>query len=343
MTSPLPPPSFRARASGRATPAHFAWLSVGAAVLTIGSKSTAYVMTGSVGLLSEALESGVNLVAAFITLGMLTIAARPPDDDHEFGHDKAEYFASGAEGVLVVLAAVAIGAASYGHLARPATLVLSPLGLGLSVFGSLVNLLVARLLFAAGRRHGSIALEADAQHLMADVWTSAAVLVGVGAAVATRWPPLDALIGLSIAVHILWSGAKLLRRSVLGLLDTTLPTEERAVLRRVLESYAPRGARYHALRTRQSGGRRFVNVHVLVPGDWTVKQGHDLLEALEADLRAALGRVVVLTHLEPIEDPASWDDVELDREPSSRSPESLALEARMATEARWVGPGSARQ
>jgi len=302
----------------------FAWLSIAAAVTTICLKAAAYWMTGSVGLLSDAIESVVNLVAAVVTLTMLAVAARPPDDEHAYGHGKAEYFASGMEGALILLAAAAIGWAAIERLGTPRPIERAGVGLAISTLASLVNLGVARVLLQAGRRYQSIALEADAHHLMTDVWTSAGVLVGIGAVALTGWQRLDPIVALIVATNIIWCGAKLVRRSALGLLDTALAQTERDALRDVLERHARGPVQFHAVRTRQAGARRFVSMHVLVPGEWTVRQGHDLLEQIEQDIRAAIPNATVLTHLEALEDPAAWQDEGLDRggSPSTTGPRS---------------------
>ncbi len=297
----------------------FAWLSIAAAIVTIGPKGTAYSLTGSVGLLSDALESVVNLAAAVLTLSMLTIAARPPDDDHAYGHSKAEYFASGVEGALILLAAAGIGWAAIGRLRAPQPIAQPGLGLAISTGASLVNFVVARVLLKAGHRHRSIALEADAHHLLTDVWTSAGVFLGVGAVAITGWQRLDPIVALLVAANIVWCGVQLMRRSALGLLDTALTPPERQVLGEVLERYAKPSLQFHAVRTRQAGTRRFVSMPVLVPGDWTVSRGHRLLEEIEHDICAALPSTTVLTHLEALEDPAAWQDDGLDRAASSAS------------------------
>ncbi|MGH7341497.1 MAG: cation diffusion facilitator family transporter [Candidatus Rokuibacteriota bacterium] len=291
----------------------FAWLSVAAAVLTIALKLLAYLLTASVGLLSDALESLVNLAGALLALAMLIVAARPPDEDHAYGHGKAEYFSSVLEGTLILAAAVSIGVAAVGRLLEPRPLEQIGLGLGVSIVASLFNLGVAVVLLRAGRRHQSITLEANARHLLTDVWTSAGVVVGVGAVAVTGWQRLDPIVALLVAGNIVRTGIGLMRRSVSGLMDAALPEVEVRVLRDVLARHAESGARFHALRTRRAGPRRFVSVHILVPGDWTVARGHQLLERIEADLRAALASVSVLTHLEPLDDPSSWADIGLDR------------------------------
>ncbi|MEW5981863.1 MAG: cation diffusion facilitator family transporter [Acidobacteriota bacterium] len=293
----------------------FAWLSVVAAILTIALKTIAYLVTGSVGLLSDALESLVNLAGALMALAMLAVAARPPDDDHAYGHTKAEYFASVVEGTLILAAAVSIGAAAIHRLMYPRALEQIGLGLGVSVLASLVNFTVALVLLRAGRRFHSITLEANARHLFTDVWTSAGVLAGVGAVALTGWLRLDPIVALLVAANIVRAGTAIVRRSVSGLMDSALPAGEVRAVCDVLERYAESGAQFHALRTRQSGPRRFVSVHILVPGHWTVLRGHQLLERIEADVRAALVNVTVFTHLEALDDPASWEDLALDRTP----------------------------
>jgi len=308
----------------------FAWLSIGAAILTMALKAAAYVLTGSVGLLSDALESFVNLAGGLMALTMLIVAAGPPDDDHPFGHDKAEYFSSILEGTLILVAAGAIGVAAAQRLMHPRPLEQIGLGLVISVIAALVNLGVGLVLLRAGQRHLSITLEANAQHLLTDVWTSAGVLVGVGAVALTGWQRLDPIIALIVAGNIVATGVRLVRRSVSGLMDSALPAEDQRTLQRVLAQYADAGVQFHALRTHQAGARRFVSFHVLVPGGWTVHRGHSLLERIEADIRGALSHATVLTHLESLEDPASWDDIELDR-PTIAPPETQSREGEPPT------------
>jgi cation diffusion facilitator family transporter len=291
----------------------FAWLSIAAALATMGLKAAAFLLTGSVGLLSDALESGVNLAGALMALAMLTIAARPADEEHAYGHSKAEYFASGVEGTLILGAAATIAYEAVRHFRAPHPLNRIGAGLAVSVAASLVNLGVALVLRRAGTLSRSVSLTANANHLLADVLTSAGVLAGVGAVALTGWQRLDPLVALVVAANIVWTGGRIVRESVLGLMDTALPAAEMVTLRRVLDAYAADGVQHHALRTRQSGARRFVSVHVLVPGDWTVHHGHQLLERIEADIRAVLPSASVFTHLESLDDPASWEDIHLDR------------------------------
>jgi cation diffusion facilitator family transporter len=291
----------------------FAVLSVVAAVVTIGLKTAAYVITGSIGLLSDALESLANLVAALVALYALWVAARPPDEEHTYGHTKAEYFSSGFEGLLIVAAAVGIVVAAVRRLIEPQPIQDPALGLLTNALAAVVNLAVARVLLRVGKRHESITLEADAQHLMADVWTSLGVIAGVTAAVATGWHRLDPIVAIAVALNVLRSGSRLLRRSVYGLLDTSLPEETLGEIKAILDAHGGAGVRYHALRTRQAGARRFISFHILVPGNWTVQRGHDLLERIEERIREVVPNSVVDTHLEPIEDPVSWEDTRLER------------------------------
>jgi cation diffusion facilitator family transporter len=295
----------------------FAWLSIAAAVVTFALKVTAYGITGSVGLLSDAIESVVNLAGGFMALAMLTIAARPADEDHTYGHGKAEYFSSGLEGGLILVAAVGIAVAAVDRWLTPRPLEALGLGLGLSLLAALINLGVALGLMRAGRRHNSITLEANAHHLLTDVWTSVGVLLGVGLVALTGWVWLDSLAALGVAGNILWTGVRIVRRSILGLMDAALSADDLGRVQQVLRRYEPMGVQFHAMRSRQSGARKFVSMHVLVPGDWTVQRGHELLDRIEAEIRDALPDAVAFTHLESLDDPASWDDETL--EPRARS------------------------
>jgi cation diffusion facilitator family transporter len=292
----------------------FAWLSIAAAILTLALKATAYFITGSVGLLSDAVESVVNLIGGFLALAMLTVAARPADEDHAYGHGKAEYFSSGVEGGLILVAAFSIAVAAVPRLFLPRPLQELGVGLAVSVVAAAINLVVALALLRAGRRHNSITLEASGRHLLTDVWTSAGVLAGVGAVALTGWQRLDPLVALLVAANIFRTGAGVVRRSIGGLMDTALPAEDLNSIRKVLDGYTAEGAQFHALRTRQAGARIFVSVHVLVPGEWTVQRGHELLEHIEADIRRVLPAAAVFTHLEPLDDPASWADETLERD-----------------------------
>jgi cation diffusion facilitator family transporter len=292
----------------------FAWLSIGAALVTIALKTGAYLLTGSVGLLSDALESLVNLVGAIMALSMLTIAARPADESHVYGHSKAEYFASVTEGLLILGAAVGIISAAVSRLIQPREIEQLGLGLGVSVVASIINLIVARILLREGRARHSITLEADAHHLMTDVWTSAGVIGGVAVAGFTGWSVLDPIVAILVALNIIWTGVRLVDRSVSGLMDAALPIQEQHLIQDVMEKYRQQGVNFHALRTRQAATRRFISVHILVPGDWTVHDAHHIAEDFESDIRQQLGGVVtVFTHLEPAEDELSMEDMYLDR------------------------------
>lgn len=292
----------------------FAWLSALAAVITIVLKTSAWRLTGSVGLLSDALESLVNLAGAVLAIVMLTVAARPEDDDHPYGHGKAEYFSSGVEGTLILIAAVGIAIAAGHRLLSPRPLEQIGLGLAVSVVAALVNLGVALVLLRAGKRYDSITLEANAHHLLTDVWTSVGVLAGVGAVAITGLQWLDPAVGLLVAANIVRTGLQIVHRSVHGLMDRALSAHEQDALRRAMAPHITEPVQVHALRSRQAGSRRFVTMHVLVPGDWSVQRGHALLELIEADIRRAIPNASVLTHLESLDDPASWDDVALDRD-----------------------------
>jgi cation diffusion facilitator family transporter len=292
----------------------YAVLSILAAVFTIGLKVGAYLLTGSVGLFSDAAESLVNLVAAVATLWALTVALRPPDEEHAFGHNKAEYFSSGLESALIIIAAVWIGVTAWGRLMDPQPLQNVGLGLSVTLVATALNGGVALVLLRAGRRLRSISLRADAQHLLTDVWTSVGVVVGIVMVQLTGWLVLDPLIALLVAANIVWTGVRLLQDTAQGLLDRVLPPEELKKISGVLSRYEERNIRFHALRTRAAGQRRFVSMHVLVPGRWTVQRGHDLSEKLEAELAEALqGNTTFFIHIEPSEDPASFADQTLDR------------------------------
>jgi len=299
----------------RASLTRFAWLSIGAAVATITLKTGAYLLTDSVGLLSDAIESLVNLVGAVMALIMLTIAARPADESHVYGHSKAEYFASFIEGLLILGAAAGIAAAAINRLLHPSALEQLGLGLAVSAAASTINLLVARILMRQGKKRQSITLEADAHHLMTDVWTSVGVIIGVAIAGFTGWEILDPLIAIIVAVNVIWTSIRLISRSVGGLMDAALPESDQMAIQAVMKKYREKGVNFHALRTRQAAARRFVSVHILVPGEWTVHDAHHLAEDFELEVRESLeGVVTVFTHLEPIEDELSMEDIFLDRE-----------------------------
>lgn len=291
----------------------YAFLSIGAALLTIALKVGAYFLTGSVGLLSDAAESGVNLVAALVATWALTFAAKPPDKEHAFGHSKAEYFSSGVEGALILVAAVSIAVAAWQRLLHPQPIEQIGIGLGLSLVATAVNGGLAIVLLRAGRRLRSITLRADAHHLLTDVWTSVGVVLGLIFVPLTGWLVLDPLIAFLVAVNIVWTGVRLLRETGSGLLDASMPIAEQRIVTDIFAGYDLQGIQFHALRTRVAGVRRFVSFHVLVPGNWSVQRGHALCEEVELAIMRSLPQTHVLTHLEPLENPRSWDDQNLDR------------------------------
>jgi cation diffusion facilitator family transporter len=292
----------------------YAWLSIGTALVTLAIKWAAWWLTGSVGLLSDALEAFINLGAGLLALWMLRVAASPPDDKHPYGLSKAEYFAAGIEGTLIVLAAAAIIASALPRLIEPQPIETPLLGIALSALASAINFGVALALIRAGRRNQSITLEADGQHLMTDVWTSAGVIVGVALVWGTGWLRLDPLVAIAVGVHIIWAGVRLMRRSVLGLLDVAIPGDDLHEIDKLFAEYSNRyGVSFHALRTRQAGARRFVTFHLLVPDEWSVKRAHQLSEEIESRIRSMVPSASLLTHIEPISDPSSYDDQALDR------------------------------
>lgn len=295
------------------TPTRLAWISIAAAVATMGLKVVAWWLTGSVGLLSDALESSVNLVAAVLLLVTVLFAARPPDATHEYGHEKAELFSAGGEGIMIIAAAAFIVASSVERLVNPSQPDHVAIGLLVSAAAAVVNLVVGLVLLREGRTSGSMALQADGQHLLTDVWTSAGVVVGVALVGITGWERLDPIVGLAVGVNIIITGWRLVGRAGHGLMDPPFPPEERQAVDDVLRRFAGDHVTYHAVRTRTAGQRRFIELHVLVPGSWSVQQGHTLLEEMEAALREVVPHLTVTAHLEPIEDPVSYEDQELDR------------------------------
>jgi cation diffusion facilitator family transporter len=293
----------------------FVYISIAAAILTISLKLIAYLLTNSVGLLSDALESCVNLVAAVVALIMLRLAEKPPDQEHEFGHNKAEYFSSAVEGGLIVLAAFSIIWSAVPRIIHPQPLENVGVGLLVAVGASLINLAASNILVKNGKKYNSITLEADGKHLMTDVLTSGGVLLGIGLIKVTGWMRLDGIVAIGVALNIIWTGYQLLKRSALGLLDTAFPKEEMDKIRRVLEKYGQQNIQFHSLMTRQSGQRKFIFVHILMPGAMDIQHGHNFAEKLENDIRMLFPntQTTVFTHLEPIEDPASMLDINIDR------------------------------
>jgi cation diffusion facilitator family transporter len=288
-------------------------LSILAAILTIALKGTAWALTGSVGMLSDAAESVVNLVAALFAFVVVQWSTRPPDEEHAYGHEKADYLSAGLEGALILIAAVTIGWSAIDRLLHPQGLDSVGIGVAVSVGASLINLAVGRILIRAGREHQSIVLEADGRHLMTDVWTSAGVVIAIVAVALTGVDALDPIVALLVAANIVVTGVRLVRRSTGGLMDRALEPDELSTVDQILREFESDEVRFHALRTRRAGSRAFVSTHVLVPGDWSVQRGHDLAERVEEALREALGNTTVFTHLEPLEDPASFADTGLDR------------------------------
>lgn len=294
----------------------YAWLSVAAALVTLTLTFAAYLLTGSVGLLSAAAELLVNVVAALVAVWALWLAAQPADDVHTYGHTKAEYFSSGVEGALIVLAAAAIVWTAIQHLMHPHALERVDVGLMVGVLAAAINGAVALVMLRGAKRLRSITLEADGHHLLADVWTTVGVLVGVALVGITHWYVLDPIIALLVAANIIWTGMRLIRESGLGLLDTSLEPEDLRIIAGTLAHFRERGIDFHAQRTRKAGTRRFVSMHVLVPGNWTVKRGHDICEEVEMAIHTALPDTTVFTHLEPCEDPVAFEDQQLDRHTS---------------------------
>lgn len=286
----------------------YAWLSIMAALLTIGLKLGAYWVTNSVGLLSDALESGVNLVAAIVALIALTIAARPADEEFMYGYSKVEFFSSGFEGGMILIAASLIIASAIPRLIQPQPIEQVGLGLAISVIASAINFGVSRVLARAARQNNSITLEADARHLMTDVITTGGVLIGVGLVALTGWQRLDPLIALIVAANILFTGISLMRRSARGLMDVSLPPADLQAIRDILEPYETQGITFHALRTRSAAARGFVSMHILVPGSWSVQNSHEVAGQIEGEIRERLPQIGVITHVEPLEDPASVED-----------------------------------
>lgn len=284
-----------------------ALLSIAAAIVTLLLKFGAYFLTGSVGLLSDAIESLVNLGAALIAFTAITIAHRPPDDNHAYGHDKAEYFSSGAEGALILIAAGAIIFSAVSRLLHPAPLDNLGIGAAIALAASAINFGVSRIMLRVAHREDSIALEADAHHLMTDVWTSIGVVAAILVVGVTGWQVLDPLIAIAVGLNIVWMGVQLLRRSTAGLMDAALPAEEVAVIQEAISDVAGPDVPYHALRTRKSGSRRFIDFHLLLPGKTTVQASHDLISQVEAAIEQKLPKTYVTIHVEPREDAASWD------------------------------------
>ncbi len=287
----------------------FAWLSVATGIVVLALKLTAWQLTDSVGLLSDALESTVNIGAALVAVFALRAANRPADAEHHYGHGKAEYLSAMVEGFLILAASAAIIATAVLRLLNPKPLEDVGIGLAISVLASVLNGVVAYILIRVGRSHRSIVLVADGKHLLTDVWTSAGVVVGVAAVALTGWDRLDPLIALAVGANILWTGWGLLRQSVSGLLDERLPDKDIDEVVQVLASKESDTVHFHALQSRAAGRQRFVSFHMLVPGASSVRAAHDLAQDIEDEIEQRLPGTVVSIHIEPLEDPRAWDDV----------------------------------
>jgi cation diffusion facilitator family transporter len=287
----------------------FAWLSIAAACATIFMKVSAYLITDSVGLLSDAIESFVNLAGAVMALRMLIFAAQPADEKHPFGHSKAEYFSSVVEGILILVAAAGIAYTAIDRIIHPRLLEQVGIGAIVCAAASVINYVVARVLMKAAKANNSITLEADSHHLMTDVWTSAGVIAGVGLAELTKWSMIDPIVALLVAANIVWTGVGLVRRSVDGLMDVVLPEGEQALIEKVMAKYRKKGSEFHELRTRQSASHRYISVHMLVPGSWAVHDAHHLAEDFESEILAMLGNALITTHVEPIDDDNSFHEI----------------------------------
>jgi cation diffusion facilitator family transporter len=288
------------------------WLSIIASILTISIKSAAYLMTGSVGFMSDAMESFINLAAAIVAFLMLTIAARPPDKEHPFGHDKAEYFSSLIEGALIVLAAIGIGYAAIDRMYHPKPLEDLNIGMALSLLATLINLVTSRILMHFGKKHNSITLEADARHLMTDVWTTAGIITGIGLVKFTHWQLIDPLMAIAVAISIVYTGTKLIIRSTNGLMDKGLSDREMLIIKEILDRYKDQGIEYHALYTRQASSKRFITFHLLFPGDLSVHDAHETTKIIENEIREKLPYSDVFIHLEPLNDLDAHNDFHRD-------------------------------
>ncbi len=290
----------------------WALLSIAAAAVTIALKMTAWLVTGSVGLLSDAAESVVNLVAAVVAFIALKVAARLADANHNFGHQKSEYFSAIIEGTCIAIAAVVIIVSAAERLMNPKDIESAGIGLLISVVAALINGAAAWALIRAGRRHRSVTLEADGKHLATDVWTTAGILVAIALVAITGWNILDPIVAIAVAVNILFVGGGLVGRAAAGLMDSALPDEQRAAIDAVLDEFGTPEVTFHDVRTRESGHVRFVQMHMLVPGDWTVQRAHDLAEQVEARLEAVVDDLIPTIHVEPIGDPRAYEQWRLE-------------------------------
>jgi len=290
------------------TPRRLLWASVAVAVVTITLKTLAWYITDSVGLLSDAMESLVNLASAIFALMMVTIAQRPADEDHPYGHHKAEYFSSGFEGILIIAAAMGIIWAGGHRLFDPQPLQSVGWGLGLSVLSSALNGLLAWVMFGAAKQHRSIALEADARHLVTDVWTSVGVVLGIGAVAFTGWLWLDAVVAIGVALNILKEGFHLMWRSSQGLMDEAVEPEALAQIQQVLNDFAHHTIRFDHVTTRRSGQRRFVDMHMHMPASWSLGRAAAVRTSVEQALMSAVPGLRASIQLLPSDVEAHFDD-----------------------------------
>lgn len=285
------------------------WISIVASVLTIGLKWFAFSITGSVGFMSDALESGINLLAAIVAFYSLTVAARPADIEHPFGHEKAEYFSSLAEGVLIIIAAFGIAYAAINRMYHPQPLESLGFGMLLSVGATLVNLITARILLYYSKKYNSITIEADARHLMTDVWTTVGIILGIFLVKLTGWQLLDPIMAILVALSIVYTGIKLVFRSMDGLMDSRVSEKDMILIREVLNAYKSDEIDYHALYTRRASAKQFITFHLLFPGEYTVHQAHEVTKKVEADLKLKLPLADIFIHVEPLNDPDAFDDL----------------------------------
>lgn len=290
----------------------YAWLAIGTALLTALLKASAWAITGSVGLLSDAAESLVNLVAAIVALISLTIAAKPADENHHFGHGKAEYFSAALEGIMVFVAAASIIYLAINRLINPLPLESLGIGLAISLVAAVANGVVGRILVNVGTHHNSITLRADGKHLLTDLYTSVGVVVGLALVWLTGWNWMDPVLALLVGVNILITGYRLISESTAGLMDGSLPPADNARIQAILDAHTENGrVEFHAVRTRVSGARQFMEMHMLVPGDWSVQHGHDALEELVDRIVGEYPAMHVTGRLEPISDPSSYQHAPL--------------------------------
>ena len=289
--------------------AHIVWLSIIASVLTISIKSAAYFVTGSVGFMSDAMESFINLIAGIIAFISLTIAARPADTKHPFGHNKAEYFSSIIEGTLIVLAAIGIIYTGINRIYHPQPLDELNLGMALSVLATIINLVTSRILLHYGKKHNSITLEADAHHLMTDVWTTVGIIIGIFLVKITHWQILDPIMAIAVGISIIYTGSRLVIRSTDGLMDSKISEKDLIQIRQILNRHQADGIEYHALYTRQAASKRFISFHLLFPGDYTVYQAHEVTKLIETDIAIEFPHTDVFIHIEPLNDQDSFDDI----------------------------------